>query len=130
MMQLLGIGTLGLVGVFFRYGIDRIMTQFSFPFPVATFLINLLGSFLAGLVYGLGAERAVISPELRTGLLVGFCGGFTTFSAAMLQSFLLFDQRKIWMSALYLLMSPVIGVFFAMAGVYLARSGASTIQFH
>src|SRR5262245_29077105 len=49
-------------------------------FPFGTFTVNIVGSFIVGLVMELSVERAVINPDLRILLAVGFCGGFTTMS--------------------------------------------------
>ena len=49
-------------------------------FPVGTLIINITGSFLVGLFYRYAAESALVSPEMRVFLTIGFCGGYTTFS--------------------------------------------------
>ncbi len=111
----------GLLGVFSRYGIDRLIP--TADFPLATFLINILGSFLAGLVYALG-ERGQFSASLQTGLLVGFCGGFTTFSAYALQAVMMMDRGKVAPALAYLFVSPVLGLAAAWAPVLLMRKFA------
>lgn len=56
-------------------------------FPYGTLAVNVLGSFLVGLVATLTLERAAASPLWRSAVLVGFCGGFTTFSAFAYETF-------------------------------------------
>lgn len=124
-MNSLYIGVFGLCGIFLRYWIDQLALSWSVPFPTGTFLINLSGSFLAGLIYALSIERGIIPNDLKIGLLVGFCGGFTTFSAYTLQSFLLLDQRRILLSIVYLCSSPILGLVCTFLGVALVRTWIS-----
>lgn len=119
-MREAGIGILGLTGIFLRYAIDRMFLRWTIPFPAGTLTINLLGSFLAGAIYLLG-ERGHISADWRTALLVGLCGGFTTFSAYALQSFVLLENRRLLMAIAYLAGSSIAGVAFAFLGVVTAR---------
>jgi CrcB protein len=68
-------------------------------FPLATFLINVGGSFLLGFLAGLLATRAVPhSDSLRLALGVGFCGGFTTFSTFEYETHALFEDG-VWLAA-------------------------------
>ena len=86
-------GALGSVG---RYGIGLALARFS-AFPVGTLLANLLGSLVIGLCVGLfDAEQR--SQPTGLFLMVGFCGGFTTFSAFSLQTFELLEQQA-WLKA-------------------------------
>ena len=86
-------GALGSVG---RYGIGLALARFS-AFPVGTLLANVLGSLVIGLCVGVfDAEQR--SRPTGLFLMVGFCGGFTTFSAFSLQTFELLEQQA-WMKA-------------------------------
>ena len=72
----------GGIGSVCRYAMATALQRtFPGPFPVGTFFVNLLGCFAIGLVGALGLERAAISPEARTFIMVGILGGFTTFSS-------------------------------------------------
>lgn len=68
--------------------------QFGEAFPFGTLLVNIVGSFIIGLVAGLSGpeSRFLIMPEARHFLMAGFCGGFTTFSAFSLQTLSLVRQ--------------------------------------
>ena len=113
----------GTLGVLSRYGIGLFTTRyFTIPFPFGTFFINLVGSFLIGVVFVLGTERGILSPDLRMGLMVGFLGGFTTFSAYSLETFRLVETGQYRMATLYFGLSPMLGVVFAAAGVLLTRT--------
>lgn len=120
-MQLALIALFGLVGIFSRYAIDLLTARLGFQSHWGTFAINLLGSLLVTLIYVLGAERNLISTELRTALLVGMMGGFTTFSSYSLQSALLAETGA--PSALvYAVLSPVAGIALALGGLHLFRA--------
>lgn len=117
------IAVFGLIGVFSRYFLDIFVARQTSGtlFPFGIFSINILGSFAAGFIYVMGTERMLISPELRLGLLVGFTGGFTTFSTYCLQSLLMFEQGHYFFASLYYLASPLCGLFGAALGVAIGR---------
>ncbi len=110
----------GLIGVLCRYGTDLLFKSSDHDFPVSTLLVNLLGSFLAGAIYAISETRG-LSSTLQTALLVGFCGGFTTFSAYTLQTLTMLDRGKIAPALCYFVLSPVLGLLAAFLPVLLAR---------
>jgi len=122
-MRLFYIILFGVLGVLARYytglGITR---NVSTPFPLGTFLINIVGAFVIGLIYVLGVEKAAISEDLRIGIMVGFLGGFTTFSSYALEAARLLEQGEISTSMLYLLLSPGLGLLAAFGGLFFART--------
>lgn len=85
-------------------------------FPWGTLLINVLGSFVIGLVAALTLTpaRLAMHPDLRVFLMVGVCGGFTTFSAFSLQSLELLQSGDTWPAAGYIAGS----VLFCVAGTW------------
>lgn len=113
------IALFGLSGVFSRFAIDRLF-EAADGFPSSTLLINVGGSFIAGLIYAL-SERGIVSLPLQTGLLVGFCGGFTTFSAYTLQTFAMLDKGRSLYALAYLVGSPILGVTAAILPIFLSR---------
>jgi fluoride exporter len=122
-VPILFVSLFGLLGVLCRYGIDLWVGQRYAPnFPISTFVINATGCAIAGIVFALGSAGKLPSPALTTGLMVGFCGGFTTFSAYALQTVLLAEKTG-WTSALgYFLISPLIGLAAAFLSVAATRS--------
>jgi fluoride exporter len=112
------IALFGLCGIFCRYGLDQVFKSSSFP--LSTFIINISGSFLAGCLYVL-AERQNFSEGLRAGLLVGLCGGFTTFSAFSLQSVQLIEKGRFITAALYMSTTTTLGFLAALAPVLLFK---------
>jgi len=105
----------GAGGVLLRYGISSGFHGDALPW--VTVAINVVGSFLLGLL--IVAHWA--SPETRTALGVGFLGGFTTFSTFAVQAFLDVEAGEPLRAVTYVLASVVLGFAAAAAGYYLGR---------
>lgn len=90
-------------------------------FPLPTFVINIAGSFLIGLLFVIFGERAEVSENLRLGLVVGFLGAFTTFSTFEMEIFSLSREREAVLAIVYLTLSVGIGFIGVLAGVALGR---------
>jgi fluoride exporter len=101
MKTLLFIGIGGFIGSVSRYLLARAVQVFMISsFPFGTITVNILGSLLIGLIYGLSERGVLIDPQLRLFLTVGICGGFTTFSTFSAESFyLLRDGQYLWFMA-------------------------------
>lgn len=122
MLRFVGISFFGLLGVLSRYGVGLLVNRFvEPPFPYGTFGINLVGAFLIGVAYVAGVEKAVLPGDLRVSLMVGFLGGFTTFSSYCLESFQLISESEYVMAAVYFILSPCLGLLCTLAGVFLTR---------
>lgn len=91
-------------------------------FPWGTFAVNVAGCFIIGLLYGIFDRGALLNPELRMLLTVGFCGGFTTFSTFINENYLLFTHSATHalMAFGYLLASVAAGFVMLYAGHRLA----------
>ncbi len=80
--QLLLIGTGGFIGSVARFLVSRLNTRVEWlSIPLGTLAVNVLGSFLIGFLIGVSERSPVLTVELRMFLMVGLCGGFTTFSS-------------------------------------------------
>lgn len=90
-------------------------------FPLPTFLINVVGSFLIGLLLVVLADRIVVSDAFRMAIIVGFLGAFTTFSTFEMEIYGLLREREFMLGFLYLLLSVLIGFIGVVAGVALGR---------
>ena len=90
-------------------------------FPLPTFVINVVGSFLIGLLFVVLGERMEVSENVRLALIVGFLGAFTTFSTFEMEIFSLARERQTMMAILYLVLSVVVGFIGVSAGVALGR---------
>lgn len=121
MRTALAVMAAGGLGALARYGLQALIDPRSGDFPWGTFAINGSGSFLLGLVVTAASERVAVEPWLRTGLTVGFLGGYTTFSTLALDTLTLLDGGQ-WLRAfLNMAGSAVCGVIAVLAGVVLAR---------
>ncbi|MGN6767596.1 MAG: fluoride efflux transporter CrcB [Rhizobiaceae bacterium] len=113
----------GTIGCWARYAMTNLVQAiYGKDFPYATMSINLLGSFAMGFLFIETLERLTISPELRTGILTGVLGGFTTFSTFEMETLLLVEQGSFVKAALYVVLSVGLGFIGAFGGAYLARN--------
>jgi fluoride exporter len=89
--------------------------------PWGTFLVNISGSFLLGIVFALSMDRAVLSPEIRVPVMIGFIGSYTTFSTLMLESWRLVEVGDVISALANLVGSVVVGLIALVAGLALGR---------
>ncbi len=101
---------------------NLVQTIYGRDFPYATLSINVGGSFLMGFLFIETIERLTISPELRTGILTGFLGGYTTFSTFEMEMLLLVEQGAAVKAILSLALSVGLGFAAAFFGAYVARN--------
>ena len=81
MTQLLAIFIGGGLGSLARFGVGRlVVSQVKIDFPLGTLLANILSCVVLGLAVGIFREKIAAEPWLRAFLVIGFCGGFSTFS--------------------------------------------------
>lgn len=118
-----------IAGALSRYYLGAwLTTLWGNAFPVGTFGVNILGSFLMGAIAALITSQIVPLPETITLLItVGFLGSFTTFSSYMLDSAKLLDAGRSQGALLYWLGSPVCGFLGLRAGRVLSRWLADTL---
>jgi CrcB protein len=107
----------GMIGVLARYGLGTSVSPDNVPWM--TCAINVAGSFLLGAVLAWSAE---LSEPVRSGLAVGFCGGFTTFSTVTVQVFLDGRSGDTGFALLYLAASVAGGLAAAALGYYAGRA--------
>src|SRR4051812_2853323 len=113
---LVGVG--GCFGAMSRYFVDRRISQWTGGgVPWGTFVINISGSFLVGLLFALIVERAGLAPTLRAPLMIGFLGAYTTFSTLMLESWRMIEDGAWQTAALNIGGSIAIGLIAVIAGV-------------
>ena len=91
-------------------------------FPWATFLINISGSLVMGLVAGWFAFRGDASQGWRLFLTTGILGGYTTFSAFSLDAALLYERGEIGLAAVYVAGSVALSIAGLFAGLWLIRA--------
>jgi CrcB protein len=111
----------GALGTLARYSVSGVAHRWlGSSFPVGTLTVNLLGSFVIGVLWGF-FEREAISPNIRTFLFIGFLGGFTTFSSFSLETLNLFRDGQTKWAILNVLANNVAGLLLVFAGFALAR---------
>lgn len=119
---LLLVGTGGFLGSISRYMVSRIM-QNSFPsaFPYGTFVVNITGCFLIGLIYGLSERSSLLTSGWKLFLAVGFCGGFTTFSTFANENLALLRDGEFFNFILYAGLSVLLGLAATFLGVSITK---------
>lgn len=104
------VGLGGFVGSVCRYLIGLIPFETHAGFPFKTLFINIVGSFVIGLIAVLATKNSQLKPRLVLFLKVGLCGGFTTFSTFAYETSTLIKNGSVGMAFGYVLLSVVLGV--------------------
>lgn len=117
---LIGLG--GAAGSIFRFLVSHYTKKiWNGEFPLGTFLVNLSGCLLIGILAGYLLKLQSTGTDLRMLLVVGFCGGYTTFSAFALENFELINSGKITVTLVYALASVILGIVFVYLGMILSK---------
>ncbi len=117
----------GAVGSVGRYGTSNLVERFlGADFPWATLIENVLGAFIVGAFVALATveQRGLANPNLRLLVVVGFCGGFTTFSAFSLQTVHLIRDGQLMAAA----GNIVASVAFCLIAVWFGFLAGNTIN--
>jgi fluoride exporter len=123
MMNVIIIGIGGAVGAVTRYGIALWVGQrWGRSFPLGTFVINVSGSFLIGLLMTLLAERFTVNPQWRLLLVVGFLGAYTTFSTFEYETGALLKDGEWAFAMLNVILSVVVGFIALKLGEMMAKA--------
>ena len=115
LISILSVGIGAAFGGVARYIISEAMVTHTGRFPFATFMINLLGSFLLGLILAISIKHG-LSSSTKLFWTVGFCGGFTTFSTFSMESLRLLEGSHIGIALMYTLSSVLLGIVCAWLG--------------
>lgn len=90
-------------------------------FPAGTFVVNITGCFIIGLLYGFANKYSALTLEWRLFFITGLCGGYTTFSSFSYESISLFRQGNYTYSILYVVLSVVVGLFSTFGGISIVK---------
>jgi fluoride exporter len=112
----------GGTGALARYvAASAIMTRFGGKFPLGTLVINVTGSFLIGFLMTVLTERFKLDPNWRLLLVVGFLGGYTTFSSFEWETYSSVREGGLWAGMLNVVSSVMLGYVAVTLGSMLAR---------
>lgn len=124
LIKYLMVGIGGFAGSVLRFWIASYMgSRLGARFPYGTFVVNMTGSFLIGMVLTILAEKTTWNPNWRYLIPIGFIGGYTTFSAFEYETFRLFQDGQVFTGALNVILSVVVG----FAGVWIGSVAARAI---
>lgn len=104
-MSLVWITLFGILGVWSRALADHLLIKNIQDFPLPTLIVNIIGCFLIGLI----TSHPKLSDPIKSGMIIGFCGGLTTFSSFIFQ----IDQlsiKNITVCMTYLILSIILGL--------------------
>lgn len=112
----------GALGAMLRYYLGgSLLARAATPFPTATFVINITGSFIIGFFLTLATERLPLSPHLRLAVAVGFVGAYTTFSTFEYETIRLIEEGHFITALLNVVLSVAVGFVAVWGGIALAR---------
>ena len=97
-----------------------IMSKYGGRFPLGTFVINITGSFLIGVIMTMLTERLHPHPNWRLFLVVGILGGYTTFSSFEYETYQAVRGGERWIAMAYVAGSVLVGYFGVWLGALLA----------
>lgn len=118
LLVIMGGGT----GALARYvAASAIMTRFGGKFPLGTFVINVTGSFLIGFLMTMLTDRLKLDPGWRLLLVVGFLGGYTTFSSFEWETYTSVRDGGLWIGVFNIVSSVTLGYVAVWLGAMLAR---------
>ena len=117
---LVGLG--GAIGSVLRYLSSWFASKyFQGSFPISTLVINIFGSLLIGIFIGILAKYYPENHPLKFLLIVGFCGGFTTFSSFAVENYNLFQNQQQLSAYIYIITSVILTISAVGIGNYLTK---------
>ena len=121
-MHWLAVAVGGALGSMARYALSTwIFQASSHKFPYATLTVNVLGSFVMGVLFVIIIEKAALPSEMRSLLMIGFIGAFTTFSTFSLDALGLWQNGHLFMALLYTLATVILCLIAISSAIWLTR---------
>ena len=106
----------GGIGAILRFLIRSVLST-----HLATFIVNIIGSFIIGFLYIYFIEKSGLNPILKITLTAGFCGGLTTFSTFSLELFEMIGNHQFLNAVIYIILSITVCITAVMIGAYCAK---------
>lgn len=112
----------GAIGSVLRYLTSVLVNKYwNNHFPLATFITNVLGCFLIGLLLGILQKNNLADSNLKWFLITGFCGGYTTFSAFGFENISLLQSNNAALAFVYIALSVIFGLFAVWLGLFVSK---------
>lgn len=123
MKTAVGIAVAGAAGALARYGLGGVVARRAAgAFPWGTFVVNVTGAFVLGLLFEILTDRFTVAPWVRTSLTVGFLGAYTTFSTLSYETFRLIEDGAIAVAFANAAGSLIAGLVAVFLGVIVGRA--------
>jgi len=121
-MNWIAVAVGGALGAMARYAVSTWIFQISsHKFPYATLAVNVLGSFVMGILFVIIIERSALPVEMRSLWMIGFLGAFTTFSTFSLDALGLWQNGYLFMALLYVLATVILCLLAISSSIWLTR---------
>ena len=112
----------GGVGALARYGLSGLVHRITdVSYPIGTFVVNVVGCFLFGLIWALAEDRLLLGGDARAIILVGFMGSFTTFSTFIFESNELLRDSQFFLAGVNLVGQVALGIVALYLGFFVAK---------
>lgn len=122
MKQLLLVFLGGGIGSLLRFVISKTFNSHFQHFYLGTFLVNVLGCLIIGIVLGLSYKNNILNQNQTLLLTTGFCGGFTTFSTFAFEKHTLLRAGEFFNFSVYLIASIVVGIIAISIGLWISKN--------
>jgi len=109
-------------GSVLRYLIGNLFHNLLCAFPIGTMTVNIFGSLLIGILFGLGLKNGGLSETQSLLLVTGFCGGFTTFSAFAMENQMFLKSGDYVQFISYTLGSLILGIAAVVLGLIISKN--------
>ncbi len=116
-------GAGGFIGSSLRYLMQRLAALiFPISFPFGTFIVNLLGALIIGVLFAVSEQTTLMGPSWRIFAITGVLGGFTTFSSFTLDTMNLLRESQYYYAFTYISLTVLLGIVFTIAGYLIMKN--------